>query len=75
MGLLGSLSASPGLMALALAGLFCLYVVTNRLIVFIRLRHIPGPWWAHITHLPHSKHIIGPSCHEWYGEISERYGK
>ncbi|KAF6824305.1 pisatin demethylase [Colletotrichum musicola] len=74
MGLLGSLSASPGLMALALGGLMCLYFVINRLIFFVKLRHIPGPWWAHITHLPHSKHIIGPSCHEWYGEISEKYG-
>lgn len=74
MGFLGSLSDQPVLLALSLAGLLGLYAVVSRLILFIKLRNIPGPWWAHVTHMAHSKHIIGPSCHEWYGEMSDKYG-
>ncbi|KAJ0385372.1 hypothetical protein COL922a_006532 [Colletotrichum nupharicola] len=72
MGLLSTVSSWAALPVLG--GVICLYFIIDRLIVYLKFRHIPGPWWTGLSSSPHSKHIMGPKVHEWYAELSEKYG-
>ncbi|KZL73725.1 cytochrome P450 [Colletotrichum tofieldiae] len=71
MGVFGSFltrAAAPALIALA-----CAYIA-RRITQYAKLRHFGGPWWTGITHLPHSRAMVTPNCHEWYAEMNEKYG-
>lgn len=57
----------------ALFALVCVYAV-KRIVLYYKLRHFRGPWWSAITHLPHSRAMVTPNCHEWYAEINEKHG-
>ncbi|KAI8264284.1 Cytochrome P450 monooxygenase lolP1 [Colletotrichum sp. SAR 10_77] len=72
MGLLSTVSSWATLPVLG--GVICLYFIVDRLVVYLKFRHIPGPWWTGLSSSPHSKHIMGPRVHEWYAELSEKYG-
>ncbi|KAF5500215.1 Cytochrome P450 monooxygenase lolP1 [Colletotrichum siamense] len=72
MGLLSTVSSWATLPVLG--GMICLYFIIDRLVVYLKFRHIPGPWWTGLSSSPHSKHIMGPRVHEWYAELSEKYG-
>ncbi|KAK2012105.1 cytochrome P450 [Colletotrichum eremochloae] len=56
-----------------IAAAACVYVI-KRITLYAKLRQFDGPWWASITHLPHSRAIVTPNCHEWYAEMNEKYG-
>ncbi|KXH42947.1 cytochrome P450 [Colletotrichum simmondsii] len=70
MGIFGTLLGKAA--APALAVLLC-WCVVRRAALYVKLRHLGGPWWSGLTHWPHSKAIISPNCHEWYADINERY--
>ncbi|KAK1995933.1 cytochrome P450 [Colletotrichum falcatum] len=60
-------------MAPVLFAVTFLYVI-KRIALYAKLRQFDGPWWTGITHLPHSRAILTPNCHEWYAEMNEKYG-
>ncbi|WQF88082.1 Putative cytochrome P450 [Colletotrichum destructivum] len=57
----------------ALVALTCVYIV-RRITLYYKLRQFAGPWWSSLTHLPHSRAMVTPNCHEWYAELNEKYG-
>ncbi|WYZ45645.1 hypothetical protein EsH8_VIII_000961 [Colletotrichum jinshuiense] len=57
----------------ALFALVCVYAV-KRIVLYYKLRHFGGPWWSAITHLPHSRAMVTPNCHEWYAGMNEKHG-
>lgn len=59
--------------AAALAG-WAAVAVVRRLLLIIRLAGVPGPWATHFTHMPHSRAMLGGECHNWYAEMSRKYG-
>lgn len=63
-----SLSAAPLLAALVL-----LYL-TRTALVWAKLRRFSGPRWAGFSDWPHSTALLSPNCHDWYAEVSEKYG-
>ncbi|KAK1722483.1 hypothetical protein CaCOL14_006198 [Colletotrichum acutatum] len=71
MGVFGTLLGKAA--APALAFLLC-WCVVRRAALYVKLRHLGGPWWSGLTHWPHSKAIISSNCHEWYADVNEKYG-
>lgn len=70
MGVLTSTSLSAGPL---LAALLLLYIAHSAR-VYAKLRRFKGPRWTGFSDWPHSRALLGPSCHEWYAEVSEKYG-
>lgn len=42
--------------------------------VYVRLRHFDGPFWAGISDWPHSRAMMNNTSHDWYADITEKYG-
>ena len=67
------LSYIPRYVWFILSALLCLFII-DRIIVSSRTIKFKGPWLTNWSHFPHSKALLGPSCHDWYTEISTKYG-
>lgn len=50
------------------------YLVLGRLREYWRLRHFKGPAAAGISWWKHSKATISGKAHEYYGDVTEKYG-
>ena len=69
------LSGRPGPLLLwgLLGGLVSFYVL-KAFVTYFRTRRFPGPFWTTFSGFPHARAMLGAQVHEWYGEISEKYG-
>jgi hypothetical protein len=54
--------------------LYSAYLVYGRLVEYWRLRHFKGPFTTGISWWSHSRAVIGGRAHEYYGDVTERYG-
>ncbi|KAK4186967.1 cytochrome P450 [Podospora australis] len=54
-------------------GVIVVYIA-QQILTYNRLRHIPGPWLASWSELPHSKWIFHGLTWQWYRDISAKYG-
>lgn len=70
MGILATLSEK---LVSLLCGLLGLYLV-RKISIYARCRRFGGPFWAGFSDLPHSKALLQNNCHEWYADVSEKYG-
>ena len=59
------------------------YILTGGLLVvwifkvftdYAKLRKFKGPRWTGVSNWPHSLAIFNHNCHEWYGEVNNKYG-
>ncbi|KAK6216228.1 hypothetical protein LQW54_003802 [Pestalotiopsis sp. IQ-011] len=41
---------------------------------YLRLRHIPGPFWNGFSELSHTRAFLSENCYEWYTSLSDTYG-
>lgn len=41
---------------------------------YTKLKQFRGPRWTGISNWPHSLAILSGNCHEWYAEVSQKYG-
>ncbi|KAF7557755.1 hypothetical protein G7Z17_g367 [Cylindrodendrum hubeiense] len=57
-----------------LLGILVVWYLTQTIVEYARLRKFRGPLWASFTDLPHRKAMLQNICHDWYEEISEKYG-
>ncbi|KAK3690217.1 cytochrome P450 [Podospora appendiculata] len=48
--------------------------LTQKVYQFYRLRHFKGPFGTGFSGIPHSIHELGPACHEWFHQVSDKYG-
>lgn len=71
MGPVASLSENVTLIVCALVAAF----LVHRTVVYARLRRFRGPRWTGWTDWPHSRAIMGKTCHEWYAAVSDEYGR
>jgi hypothetical protein len=55
--------------------LFSAYLVIGRLQEYWRLRQFKGPFTTGISWWWHSKAVIGGRAHEYYGDVTEKYGE
>lgn len=51
------------------------YLVLGRLREYQRLRHFKGPATTGISWLWHSNAVIGGNSHQYYGDVTEKFGK
>lgn len=42
---------------------------------YLRLRHIPGPFWNGFSEFSHTRAFLSENCYEWYTSLSDTYGK
>jgi hypothetical protein len=56
-----------------LAAVTALYVV-NSLVQYYRLRQFGGPWGTGFTKIRHNMTVFTGEAHNWYQEVSEKYG-
>jgi hypothetical protein len=71
-----SLVSGKGLqLVLLVVTLFSAYLVLGRVGEYWRLRHFKGPATTGISWLWHSRAIISGRAHEYYGEVTEKYGE
>jgi hypothetical protein len=54
--------------------LWTVYLVLDRVREYHRLRHFPGPATSGISWWWHSKAVISGRSHEYYGDVTEKYG-
>jgi hypothetical protein len=54
--------------------LFSAYFVLDRIRDYHRLRHFKGPATTGISWWWHSKAVISGRAHEYYGDVTEKYG-
>ena len=64
---------SPALPAITIA-LLLLALIFNRILVYRRLSHIPGPAWAGISRLWQMRACVSGRQHLIYGEMCQKYG-
>jgi hypothetical protein len=53
--------------------LLFIYVV-QKTIAYSKLSQFPGPRWTGISGIPHRTAMFGYAVHEWYHQVSEKYG-
>ncbi|KAL2858433.1 cytochrome P450 [Aspergillus pseudoustus] len=70
--LLGA-SLSGQLVAALVGALVGLYIVRT-LTTYAKLRSFRGPSWTAISNWPHSMAMLSGHCHEWYAQVSKKYG-
>ncbi|KAH6609564.1 cytochrome P450 [Trichoderma cornu-damae] len=63
----------PGYVVLLAGCLFSFFAV-GRITAYARLRKFDGPLLTNFTNWPHRKALFQKRCHEWYGEVCEKYG-
>jgi hypothetical protein len=63
----------PGYLALFVGSLLA-YFIAGRVTAWARLRSFPGPFSTNFTNWPHRKALLQQRCHEFYGEVCEKYG-
>ncbi|KAH7122103.1 cytochrome P450 [Dactylonectria estremocensis] len=71
---MGVLASSFEQLMPLLAGALAVVYLAKTIAAYARLRKFKGPFWTGFTNWPHSKALLLNTCHEWYGEISEKYG-
>ncbi|KAF2828344.1 pisatin demethylase [Ophiobolus disseminans] len=54
--------------------LYSAYLVFGRLHEYWRLRHFKGPATTGISWLWHSRAVLSGKAHEYYGDVTEKYG-
>jgi len=54
--------------------LIALYAI-RKVISYNRLRQFKGPPGTGFSDIPHSRAFLSGKCHEWYAEVSEKYGE
>lgn len=67
------IAGMPGYVTLLLVGLLA-YFVASVIEAYVKLRNFRGPFWTNFSSWPHRRELLKNTCHEWYGELSERYG-
>lgn len=55
-------------------GLAAVVLFVQKLAVWIKFRHIPGPPLAGLTNFPMSRALYTYTAETWYREVSEKYG-
>lgn len=48
--------------------------LANTLIIYFRYRKFKGPFGTGFSNLPHSRALLTKNCHEWYADVSAKYG-
>jgi hypothetical protein len=71
MGILASLSAQT----VPLIGVLLAIFIARRIVDYVRLRKFGGPFWTSFSHLPHSNAWFHRRTHDWYAEVSQKYGE
>jgi hypothetical protein len=59
---------------LPVLSLFVAYLVLGRAREYWRLRHFKGPSTTGISWFWHSRAVIGGKAHQYYGDVTEKYG-
>lgn len=62
------------LVVLVLVGAVLLWAVAVRLSQFWRLRKFRGPFGTGVSWLWHSCAVLSGNAHQWYGDVTEKYG-
>jgi hypothetical protein len=71
---MGLIAALSGQSALLLCGVLGLYYVVRVIANYAKLRKFRGPAWTGVSNWPHSMAMLSLNCHEWYAEVSRKYG-
>lgn len=67
------LAGIPGYLVLFVGSLLA-YFIAGRITAWARLRSFHGPFLTNFTNWPHRKALLQQRCHEFYGEVCEKYG-
>lgn len=57
-----------------LCGLIAVYLYI-KVHSFIKLRRFKGPWLSRFSEIPHIRAFLSEECHNWYTEVSNKYGQ